>query len=138
MFRLDFPKVDETLVQMGVVQSDVMASLQHLFLLRDIASFSDSAIATHVPYRCSNNRWDTCQKRDKRLLALVKWSLCLTVSRTESNRRETRSPAWLRQFMALGRYGKADDIANAVAFLASAKAQYITGSTLTVDGGANA
>jgi 3-oxoacyl-[acyl-carrier protein] reductase len=44
----------------------------------------------------------------------------------------------LRQFMALGRYGKVDDIANAVAFLASDKAQYITGSTLTVDGGANA
>jgi 3-oxoacyl-[acyl-carrier protein] reductase len=44
----------------------------------------------------------------------------------------------LRQFMALGRYGKTDDIANAVAFLASPKAQYITGSTLTVDGGANA
>lgn len=44
----------------------------------------------------------------------------------------------LRQFMALGHYGATDDIANAVAFLASAKAQYITGSTLTVDGGANA
>jgi 3-oxoacyl-[acyl-carrier protein] reductase len=44
----------------------------------------------------------------------------------------------LRQFMALGRYGKADDIANAVVFLAGSKAQYITGSTLTVDGGANA
>jgi 3-oxoacyl-[acyl-carrier protein] reductase len=44
----------------------------------------------------------------------------------------------LRQFMALGQYGKVDDIANAVAFLASAKAQYVTGSTLTVDGGANA
>jgi 3-oxoacyl-[acyl-carrier protein] reductase len=44
----------------------------------------------------------------------------------------------LRRFMALGRYGTGDDIANAVAFLASAKAQYITGSTLTVDGGANA
>lgn len=44
----------------------------------------------------------------------------------------------LRQFMALGHYGKPDDIANAVAFLASPKAQYITGSTLTVDGGANA
>jgi 3-oxoacyl-[acyl-carrier protein] reductase len=44
----------------------------------------------------------------------------------------------LRQFMALGRYGKTDDIANAVAFLASEKAQYITGSTLTIDGGANA
>ena len=44
----------------------------------------------------------------------------------------------LRQFMALGRYGAVDDIANAVAYLASAKAKYITGSTLTVDGGANA
>jgi NAD(P)-dependent dehydrogenase (short-subunit alcohol dehydrogenase family) len=44
----------------------------------------------------------------------------------------------LRQFMALGNYGKPDDIANAVAFLASEKAKYITGSTLTVDGGANA
>ena len=44
----------------------------------------------------------------------------------------------LKQFMALGRYGTPDDIANAVAFLASAKAKYITGSTLTVDGGANA
>jgi 3-oxoacyl-[acyl-carrier protein] reductase len=44
----------------------------------------------------------------------------------------------LRQFMALGRYGKVDDIANAVAFLASDKAKYVTGSTLTVDGGANA
>ena len=44
----------------------------------------------------------------------------------------------LKQFMALGRYGATEDIANAVAFLASAKAKYITGSTLTVDGGANA
>jgi NAD(P)-dependent dehydrogenase (short-subunit alcohol dehydrogenase family) len=44
----------------------------------------------------------------------------------------------LRQFMALGHYGEGDDIANAVAFLASEKAKYITGSTLTVDGGANA
>ncbi|WP_334538354.1 SDR family oxidoreductase [Bradyrhizobium sp. AZCC 2230] len=44
----------------------------------------------------------------------------------------------LKQFMALGRYGAPDDIANAVAFLASEKAKYITGSALTVDGGANA
>jgi NAD(P)-dependent dehydrogenase (short-subunit alcohol dehydrogenase family) len=42
----------------------------------------------------------------------------------------------LQQITALGRYGAADDIANAVAFLASAKAQYITGSALIVDGGA--
>jgi 3-oxoacyl-[acyl-carrier protein] reductase len=42
----------------------------------------------------------------------------------------------LRQLTASGRYGAVEDIANAVAFLASAKAQYITGSALTIDGGA--
>jgi 3-oxoacyl-[acyl-carrier protein] reductase len=35
----------------------------------------------------------------------------------------------------LGTFGEPDDIANAVAFLASAEAKYITGQTLTVDGG---
>ena len=44
----------------------------------------------------------------------------------------------LRSFIALGRYGIGEDIGNAVAFLASPKAQYITGTALTVDGGANA
>jgi 3-oxoacyl-[acyl-carrier protein] reductase len=44
----------------------------------------------------------------------------------------------LRQFLALGRYGEAEDIAYAMAFLASPRAKYITGSTLTGEGGANA
>jgi 3-oxoacyl-[acyl-carrier protein] reductase len=42
----------------------------------------------------------------------------------------------LREITAFGRYGAVEDIANGVAFLASDKAQYITGSTLTIDGGA--
>lgn len=44
----------------------------------------------------------------------------------------------LRSITALGRYGSVDDIADAVAFLAGAKARYITGSTMTIDGGATA
>jgi 3-oxoacyl-[acyl-carrier protein] reductase len=44
----------------------------------------------------------------------------------------------LRSITALGRYGTVDDIANLVVFLSGSKAQYITGSSLTVDGGANA
>ncbi|MCW6511157.1 3-oxoacyl-ACP reductase family protein [Lichenifustis flavocetrariae] len=44
----------------------------------------------------------------------------------------------LRSITALGRYGKVEDIGNMVAFLAGPKAQYITGTALTVDGGANA
>jgi 3-oxoacyl-[acyl-carrier protein] reductase len=35
----------------------------------------------------------------------------------------------------LGRFGNPEDIASAVAFLASAEAAYITGQCLTVDGG---
>lgn len=35
----------------------------------------------------------------------------------------------------LGSFGEPDDIASAVAFLASAEAKYVTGQTLTVDGG---
>jgi 3-oxoacyl-[acyl-carrier protein] reductase len=44
----------------------------------------------------------------------------------------------LRSFIALGKYGTGDDIGNAVTFLASSRAQYITGTALTIDGGANA
>jgi 3-oxoacyl-[acyl-carrier protein] reductase len=41
-------------------------------------------------------------------------------------------------FTALGRYGTPADIGNAVAFLASPVANYVTGSVLTVDAGFNA
>jgi 3-oxoacyl-[acyl-carrier protein] reductase len=39
---------------------------------------------------------------------------------------------------ALGRYGHVDEVAAVVAFVASSEASYITGSSLTVDGGTNA
>jgi NAD(P)-dependent dehydrogenase (short-subunit alcohol dehydrogenase family) len=44
----------------------------------------------------------------------------------------------LKALTATGAYGRGDDIAQAVVFLASAEAGYITGTALTVDGGANA
>ena len=39
------------------------------------------------------------------------------------------------QKVPLGKLGEPDDIAAAVAYLASAEAKYITGQVLTVDGG---
>jgi len=41
----------------------------------------------------------------------------------------------IRQPIALGKYGSGEDIAQAAAFLASEKARYISGTSLTVDGG---
>lgn len=57
---------------------------------------------------------------------------------TDMNPANGRYAETQKQLTAFGRYGAPEDIANAVAFLASAKAQYITGATLTVDGGMNA
>lgn len=47
----------------------------------------------------------------------------------------TRFEARVREKVPLGRAGKPEDIAEAVVFLASAEAAYITGETLVVDGG---
>jgi 3-oxoacyl-[acyl-carrier protein] reductase len=47
------------------------------------------------------------------------------------------APALIGQ-TALGRYGRAEEVASAVAFLAGPEATYITGATLNVDGGFNA
>ncbi len=43
-----------------------------------------------------------------------------------------------KEATALHRYGRADDVASLVAFVAGPQASYITGSDLTVDGGTNA
>ncbi|MNU09430.1 3-oxoacyl-[acyl-carrier-protein] reductase FabG [compost metagenome] len=37
--------------------------------------------------------------------------------------------------IALGRYGKPEEYADVVTFLASARASYITGSVIRIDGG---
>ena len=47
---------------------------------------------------------------------------------------ESQHQAILSQ-IPLGRMGEAEDIANAVAFLASEEASYITGTVLHVNGG---
>jgi 3-oxoacyl-[acyl-carrier protein] reductase len=38
----------------------------------------------------------------------------------------------------MGVLGEAEDVANLIVFLASAKARYITGTTIQVDGGSTA
>lgn len=43
-----------------------------------------------------------------------------------------------KQFMALPRYGTAEEIAGMVAYLASPEAGFVTGASLTIDGGFNA
>jgi 3-oxoacyl-[acyl-carrier protein] reductase len=54
---------------------------------------------------------------------------------TEMNPAGGESADFQRSLTALGRYGEADDIAAAVAYLAGPGGRYITGTTLAVDGG---
>jgi len=47
-------------------------------------------------------------------------------------------PAGQKAAVPLGRYGRADEVAALVAFVAGPESSYINGANLTVDGGINA
>ena len=49
--------------------------------------------------------------------------------------RDAAIQAYADQNIPMGRYAKPEEIANAITFLASSRADYITGQTLSVDGG---
>jgi 3-oxoacyl-[acyl-carrier protein] reductase len=57
---------------------------------------------------------------------------------TDMNPDGTEFAAPQKAATALGRYGRPEEVAAAIAFLASPEASYITGTTLDVDGGFNA
>lgn len=57
---------------------------------------------------------------------------------TDLNPSEGAFAESMKGMMALGRYGRVDEIAGLVAYLASPEAAFITGSSVTIDGGFNA
>ena len=54
---------------------------------------------------------------------------------TDMNPADSDFAASLMDLMAVGRYGRAEEIAAFVAYLAGPEAGYITGASLTIDGG---
>ena len=57
---------------------------------------------------------------------------------TDMNPDDGEFATTLKAMMAVNRYGKAEEIAGFVAYLASPEAAYITGASLTIDGGFSA
>jgi len=57
---------------------------------------------------------------------------------TEMNPADGEFAETMKSFMALPRYGSADEVAGMVAYLAGAEAAYVTGANLTIDGGFSA
>ena len=54
---------------------------------------------------------------------------------TDMNPKDGPSAESLRSLTALNRYGRVDEIAAMVAYLASPEAGFVTGASLTIDGG---
>jgi 3-oxoacyl-[acyl-carrier protein] reductase len=54
---------------------------------------------------------------------------------TDMNPADTEFAASMRALMAIDRYGRSDEIASFVAYLAGPEAAYITGASLLIDGG---
>ncbi|MFI2765380.1 SDR family oxidoreductase [Streptomyces echinatus] len=54
---------------------------------------------------------------------------------TDMNPADGETSAFQRSLTAVGRYGQAEDIAAAVAYLAGPGGRYVTGTSLAVDGG---
>lgn len=57
---------------------------------------------------------------------------------TDMNPSEGQFAETMKSFMALDRYGQGEEIAGFVAYLASSEAAFVTGASLTIDGGYSA
>ena len=67
--------------------------------------------------------------------SLVFWASGLETDLTKGIQDDEARYEMIRRRTPAGRWGKPDDLAGAVVYLASAASDYVTGSTLTVDGG---
>ncbi len=122
--------VAKQMIKKNIIGTIINITSIHDSIIRDIPHYSSSKAALE---QLTREMAYSLAKHKIRVNAIAPGAIDTPMIRQELRTREQVEKA--RKLVPLGELGDPDDIAQAVGFLISNKAKYITGTTVTIDGG---